>query len=463
MLKVLIIELSHCFLRMNQARRADRERFTNPYLILLAFLISASFSFAQKFPLATAATRVLVDSLANQINRYYVDRESAKKMSAHLRKRFLEGKYNGVRDPHLLAGLLTTDVLSVCRDEHFHVEYNPELSNEAAGNIEDVPKMVSEKLKMERARNFGFRKIEILNGNIGYLEITSFSRLNQYSRETADAALRMLGNASALIIDLRYGVGGSPDMVNHIMGKFFKDKVHTADIFIRSENATMTYWTTPDSTFGNLSSIPIYVLTSYKTFSAAEGLTYQLQVLHRATIVGETTRGGAHTVTYRPLSSGFVTDIPFGRALDPATKQNWEGKGITPDIKVEAELALEAAEAAYFEKAFAVAKDSAEKRTLRWQYDLLKSANHPYASDSVRLRSFSGRFGPYNISYKGGTLFYQKTGKARFPLVPMGETKMRPKGNDTFVVEFIRDTNGLVNRLASRYDDGRVELADRSD
>src|SRR6478609_219956 len=189
------------------------------YIILLSCFILSPFAFYSQssFPLSPQATKVLVDSLARQLQKYYVVKEDALQMGAYLRKRYKEGAYNKINDPHMLAGLLTADVLKVRRDEHFHVEYNPALANEVLGNIDDVPKMVAEKLKNEREKNFGFKKAEILNGNIGYLELSSFSRLNQYSKATADAALMMLANASALIIDLRYGSGGSPDMVNHIV------------------------------------------------------------------------------------------------------------------------------------------------------------------------------------------------------------------------------------------------------
>src|SRR6185436_7071459 len=141
---------------------------------------------------------------------------------------------------------------------------------------------------------------------------------------------------------------------------------------------------------------------SYKTFSAAEGLAYALQSLKRATVVGEVTRGGAHTVTYRPLSSGFITDIPFGRATSPVTKKNWERTGITPDIKVPADQALETAELKIYENAFAKAKDSSEIRYLKWHLDLLQSINHPHQLDTNVLIKFAGNYGAYSCTYSNG-------------------------------------------------------------
>jgi retinol-binding protein 3 len=415
------------------------------------------------FPLSSSATKVLVDSLTNQIIKYYVNKDAAIKMNSYIKKRYKEGHYNNIKDPHALAGALTSDILFINRDEHFHLEYNPQMANELLGNIEDVPKMVAEKLRVEKEKNFGFKKVELLNGNIGYLELSGFSRLNKFSKATADAALKMLSNSRAIVIDLRYGVGGSPDMVNHIISHFFKTATHVVDIYIRSENATLPYYTVPDSSYGVLTEIPLYILTSYKTFSAAEGLCYELQALKRATIVGETTRGGAHTVTYRPLSSGFICDIPFGKAISPITKRNWEKIGVTPDIKVPAEKALEAAETKIFDEAFSKAKDSSEIKRLKWQLELIQSINHPIQLDTSTFNAFTGLYGAYAISYSNGVLYYQKTGKAKFPLIPMTTNMMRVKGNDTFTIEFFKNYYGKVNRIATRYDDGRVEYADRTD
>ena len=401
---------------------------------------------------------MVVDSLASQIAKYYVEREPAQKMSGALRQGLKQGRYAGITDPHLFAARLTADVAAAHRDEHFHVEYNPVVADEISGNIEDVPGMVAEKLRADMARNFGFRRAEVLSGSIGYLEISSFSRLNDYSRATADAALRLLSNCDALIIDLRYGSGGSPEMVTHLLGRFFAERKHVSDIFIRSERATLPYFTSPDSSFARLHRMPVYILTSYKTFSAAEGFTWAMKSFKRATVVGENTRGGAHTVTYRPLGYGFVADIPFGRAMDPVTRLNWEGQGIAPHVSVPADRALETAEEMIFAKAFAAAKDSSTMRRLRWNYRLLNAANHPVTPDTGVLKNFSGDYGAYAVTYDKGCLYYQKTGKARFPLVVLEERCLKPKGNDTFVVEFVRGENGAME-LVTLYDDGRVERA----
>lgn len=431
--------------------------------VLIAAIVPFVYCPAQTtWSLSPQATRVLVDSLAAQINKYYVFKDTARDMSLCLKQRLKEGRYNAVNDPNLLAALLTEDVASVYRDEHFHVEYHPDMIAELSNDIDDVPRLVEEKLNRERARNFGFRKTEILTGNIGYLEISGFSRLNRYSREAAVAALKMLSNSRALIIDLRYGAGGSPEMINYLMGFFLKERTHTSDVYIRSEKARIAYWSAPDSSAGQLYDLPIYVLTSYKTFSAAEGLAYELQALKRATVVGEVTRGGAHTVSYRPLSSGFIVDLPFGRVSCPAAhNSNWEKRGVQPDVLSDAATALEKAEQLIMEKALNQCHDAGEKYNLQWQRDLLLSEHHPLRYSKDKMKTLAGSYGAYTIVSKDSSLYYQKSGKARFELLPMSENVMKAKGNDSFRVRFETNDSGQVKRIVTSYDDGRSEIAER--
>jgi retinol-binding protein 3 len=101
----------------------------------------------------------------------------------------------------------------------------------------------------------------------------------------------------------------------------------------------------------------VYVLTSSRTFSGAEEFAYDLQALKRATIIGETTRGGANFGNGFVLGEHFVSFIPVGRAVNPATKTNWDGVGVRPDVPIEAEKALDTAYVMALEKARVNAND----------------------------------------------------------------------------------------------------------
>lgn len=84
----------------------------------------------------------------------------------------------------------------------------------------------------------------------------------------------------------------------------------------------------------------MYVITSGRTFSAREGLAYDLQNLGWATVVGETTDGGANPSRPFVIERHFMLFVPVGRAVSPVTGTNWEGTGIKPDMAVPAESAL---------------------------------------------------------------------------------------------------------------------------
>ena len=139
--------------------------------------------------------------------------------------------------------------------------------------------------------------------------------------------------------------GGAPEMSALVSSYLFDDKpVHLNDLYHRLNNITTSFWTNPNvegKRFG--ADKPVFVLTSFKTFSAGEEFSYNLQQLKRATIIGETTGGGANPGDVRPLGQDMFVFIPDERAINPISKTNWEGVGVTPDIAVSPDQALEKA------------------------------------------------------------------------------------------------------------------------
>ncbi|HWG33135.1 MAG TPA: S41 family peptidase, partial [Gemmatimonadaceae bacterium] len=122
-------------------------------------------------------------------------------------------------------------------------------------------------------------------------------------------------------------------------------EVQSTSPVIPNTVAGRAYWTL-DSIPGQRyrADKPVCILTSKRTFSGAEEFAYDLKSLERATIVGETTAGGAHTVPGHRLDEHFMIGVPIARAINPVTHTNWEGVGVEPDIKVPAKDALTAAQ-----------------------------------------------------------------------------------------------------------------------
>lgn len=280
----------------------------------------------------------------------YIFPEVAQQVQADIRSRLQNGVYNNITSAKQLAKALTKHVQAISHDKHLRVfySYNPFPQN----NEREQQPTPEEQEKFRRSvawENFGFKKVERLAGNIGYLDLRGFLP-PEAAGETAIAAMNFLNNTESLIIDLRQNGGGSPDMVALISTYLFDSKlVHLNDLQWRerSEDGTFQerveqHWTLPYVP-GNRYLKPVYVLTSSFTFSAAEEFTNNLKQLKRATIIGETTGGGANPGRFQPLSNHFGIFIPTGRAVNPITQTNWEGTGVEPDVKVSAEKALKIA------------------------------------------------------------------------------------------------------------------------
>ncbi|MEX2114665.1 MAG: S41 family peptidase, partial [Pirellulales bacterium] len=189
-------------------------------------------------------------------------------------------------------------------------------------------------------------KVERLEGNIGYIQLRGFHPAELGGKAAAEA-MQAVADTDALIIDLCTNGGGAPSMVALVCSYLFgPEPVHLNDLYFRPDDRTHQWWTLPYLPGDRYVGKPVYVLTSERTFSAAEEFAYNLKNLKRATIVGETTGGGANPGGRKRLDDHFTMFLPSGRAINPITKTNWEGTGVTPDVAVPAELALKAAQLA---------------------------------------------------------------------------------------------------------------------
>ncbi|OEK07240.1 hypothetical protein BFP71_03055 [Roseivirga misakiensis] len=277
----------------------------------------------------------IVRRLAKIMNENYVYPEKGKAMHDLIISKLKSNQYNSYDSESAFAAALETDLRSVTGDRHIRVTHD-HAHAENIRNRDFGP-------GPESNGKFGFEEVKILPGNVGYLDLRGFMDIG-IAEDVAKPAMDKLIQADALIFDLRKNGGGSPNMIRFISSYLFGDeKVHLNTFYWRPADRYSETWTDPELASQTKPDIPIYVLTSDYTFSAAEEFTYNLKNLERATIIGETTGGGAHPGGPSIISGDFVVNVPRGRAINPITKTNWEGVGVIPDIKVPAEKALEKA------------------------------------------------------------------------------------------------------------------------
>jgi hypothetical protein len=316
--------------------------------LIVAALQLNTVAFAQQPELPDltidAATRTqVIDGILKRLNDSYVFPETAKKMEQAIRERASSKEYDQITSSKEFARKLTDDLQAVSHDKHLRVRYSytplPERGPRREPTVEE-----REQEKRELAwMNHAFTKVERLDGNIGYIDFRGFLDPD-LGADTVAAAMNFINGTDALIIDMRYNGGGNPAMVAFVCSYLFgPEPVHLNDLYWREGNRTDEFWTRKDVPGKRYLNKDVYVLTSKRTFSGAEEFTYNLKNLKRATIVGETTGGGAHPGGGFRINEHFGMFVPTGRAISPITKTNWEGTGVTPDVDVPADQAFHVA------------------------------------------------------------------------------------------------------------------------
>jgi hypothetical protein len=288
-----------------------------------------------------AATRArVIDGAIAQLNESYVFPETAKKMGDLVKSKQKKGDYDSITDGGAFAKMLTENFREVSHDKHLGVDFSPVPMPKRPEGPPDADARARYRKDMERM-NCGFDKVEILSGNVGYLKFNFFAD-PEVCGPTAVAAMNFLANVDAIIFDLRENGGGDPKMIAFISTYLFSKPTHLNDLWERKDDSTHQFWTLPYVPGKLLDDKPAYVLTSKETFSGAEEFSYNLKNLKRATIIGETTGGGAHPVSGHRIDDHFMIGVPF--------KTNWEGTGVEPDVKVPASDALATAQKLAAEK-----------------------------------------------------------------------------------------------------------------
>jgi hypothetical protein len=431
---------------------------------VLALWVSLAFGQEAKAPTLDAAKKqAVVDEISSLLNKEYIFADTAKKIEEALRTRLKSGDFDKLDAAPAFAQAVSQTLSEVSKDGHIGFAFNPALAEDMRrlmGQSEEEAKKVRERRLLEsRRNNFGFRKVERLAGNIGYVDFRGFASPDQ-AGPTAIAAMNFLAYCDAVIVDLRQNGGGDPAQIQLISSYFFPEPVHLNDLYARATDTTENYWTLPYVPGPRAADADLYILTSARTFSGAEEFTYNMKNLKRATVIGETTGGGAHPTGTRIVQTDFVLRVPFARAINPVSKTNWEGTGVTPDIAVPAAEAFDRAYALAVEKLAAKAETPERKAEYEWILSGVKvEQNRPHIDPKV-LKTYVGVYGERKVTFENGQLFYQRTGP-KYRLLPMTATLFALDGLDNFRIEFVIK-DGQAVELAGLYDSGERQLSPRT-
>ena len=427
-------------------------------IALLLLCMAPIIAQQEPTPLTPTEKKVVVDSVGSKLNANYIFPEVAKKMATHLQSKLGNGSYTNTNDPQQFAATLTADLQSISNDKHIRVTFAPDqiADRRQARTPEDSIAFLNRYINSMKRNNFGFKEVKVMPGNVGYLDLRSFSNVT-YAGETAVAAMNFLSNTDAIIIDLRNNGGGSPAMIQLISSYLFgSEPVHLNNFYWRPTDRNSQTWTLPHVSGTRSPDTPVYVLTSSSTFSAAEEFSYNLKNLERATLVGETTGGGAHPGGSVEATDRFMVWVPTGRAINPITNTNWEGTGVSPHMETSA---AEALDVAYTNALELLAKNNTDENLAamyEWPLASLRLKMNPVTVPTKILASYAGTYGPRKVTIEDGTLYYQRGSGTKYELYPYSTNEFMLKGLDSFRIRFLSEENSVVG-LQGLYDNGRTD------
>jgi hypothetical protein len=422
------------------------------------------------FTIDSQMRKRLVDQIISELRAKYIAPEKVKGIETYLRTKHQSGAYDKIENAGQLALALTQDLRTAGRDLHLFVTYDPTLERALRAapqtpgyDLQELPPS-AERLAELRRSNYNFRKVEIMRGNVGYLELRSFVDLN-YSKETAVAAMNFLANTDAVIIDLRKNPGGFINLETFLASYFYGvDQVELLSRYHREGDVTIKDWTWREVPGKRVPQVDLYILTSGETSSAGEGFSFIMQQRKRAKIIGEKTSGAGYGNKETPLGDGFVFFVSVFRQFDPRTGRGWQEVGVEPDIIVPAERALSVAHSEAVKNLAAKATQGHLKQQLIWLAPLLEL--EAYGAKQIPtsfLESYTGKYdgGKIIVSLEQGQLYFLGASGVRRPL--------RALGDDYFLIEdasvppenqararFVKNTEGIVTELLLMVPDGRT-------
>ena len=433
-------------------------------LILAAALLAATpaLGHVQTAPAPAAAAqpspRDTVAAVAGRIRDLYFDAAVGDQIADALEAEAAAGAFDALTDQRDLAATLSRRLRPL--DTHFNVSWDPNAP--AAPGPGGGPQRIRREPGSppppgagepgrprpanpgEARGHFGFRKVEILPGNVGYIDLRGFSNIDfdnpaDPARRAADSALNFVADADAVIFDLRDNGGGAPSMVGYLTSAFTPADAPIYNIFHSRQGATSE---APAVFHPNPRlEVPVYVLISGRTGSAGEAFPYTLQGARRATIVGEASGGAANPGGMVPVGCGFAVFISQGSPRNPVTGGNWEGTGVQPDVAVPWDQALARAHTLALET---ILTGDSGRTDAAWALQAINSTTP--AGD---LTPYAGIYGEQTVSVAGDRLNVVRGRRPPVVLTRLDGDLFTVVGDPSRRVQFGRDDAGRVTILDS--------------
>ncbi|NMO15255.1 S41 family peptidase [Pyxidicoccus fallax] len=187
-----------------------------------------------------------------------------------------------------------------------------------------------------------------LNERVGYIYIGGMAgfpgEMSDEGTEMAaagraiDEALEALGDKEALIVDVRFNLGGY-DAVSLAIASRFTEAKQLA--FTKKARAGAGFTPPREHHFSPAGprqyTRPVYLLTSQVTVSAAEIFTMAMSALPHITVLGERTNGAHSDALSRTLPNGWKVSLSHEVYTAP-DGQVYERIGLPPDVELDMDV-----------------------------------------------------------------------------------------------------------------------------
>lgn len=184
--------------------------------------------------------------------------------------------------------------------------------------------LVRELIKVESVRG-----VHVIDGGVGYIQLTEFS---EHTAEQFNQALNNLlrQGIESLVIDLRNNPGGLLDSAVEVAEPFFRK----GELIVYTQGRKPTDRDDYKAeTAGDPLNLPVAVLINSGTASAAEVVTGALKDTNRAVVVGERSFGKGSVQSIFKLKNGEGMRLTTAHYYTPSGVTIHE-RGITPHVEV---------------------------------------------------------------------------------------------------------------------------------
>ena len=358
------------------------------------------------------AKRGIIEKTMELLQANYIFPKRVNSIEKYISEKLKQGGYDSLNKPEDFLEVLNNDLETKGKDHHLNISYGPDrvrqIKADEKNNQEGKPeKLTEERLQRIRYENFRLRKLERLDGNVGYFNFLNFTPL-EASKQSIAAAMNFLLYSSALIIDLRENGGGNAETMNFMLSYFLKDGTPISELKYRKDNEVVKTTTIKDEIIHKFSAgMPVYILVSNKTSSAAEGFAYTLQQYKRATIIGEQTKGEGNPGRLFVVNDNLYIMIPTAEAINPVSKISIDGIGVMPDIAIAKDKALSKALLEAYRLLAAGSNMRELKLLYEWQVPFYENQVDPEPLTETIVAALTGDYeGGRKIVYNTSGVFY---------------------------------------------------------